>query len=67
MMFSEIVQKEAEEMREEGRAEGMEEKAVETAKNLLANGISSELIAKCTGLSPEQVLELQKELQPVKA
>ena len=63
MMFSEIVQKEAQEMREEGRAEGIEE----TAKNMFANGISSELIAKCTGLPLEQVLALQKELQPVKA
>ena len=63
MMFSEIVQKEAQEMREEAR----KEKALETAKNLLANGISSELIAKCTGLPLEQVLELQKELMAMPA
>ncbi len=71
MMFSEIVQKEAQEMREEGRAEGIEEgqqkKAIETAKNFLINGTDVGLIAKCTGLPLEQVLELQKELQPVKA
>ena len=63
MMFSEIVQKEAQEMREEGR----EEKAVETTKNLLRTQLSVQQIAECTGLPLEQVLELQKELQPVKA
>ena len=67
MMFSEIVQKEAQEMREEGRAEGMEEAYVDTAKNLLRTQLSVQQIAECTGLSLEQVLALQKELQPVKA
>ena len=62
MMFSEIVQKEAEEMREEGRAEGMEEKAVETAKNMFELSLTPAQIAKCTGLPLEQVLELQKEM-----
>ena len=45
---------------EEGKEEGREEKAIETAKNFLKNGISPELIAKCTGLSLEKVLELRK-------
>ena len=62
MMFSEIVQKEAQEMREECRAEGMEEKALETAKNLLNMNLTSEQIASATGLPLEQVLALQKEV-----
>ena len=62
MMFSEIVQKEAQEMREEGRAEGIEEKALETAKNLLNMNLTSEQIASATGLPLEQVLALQKEV-----
>ena len=63
MMFSEIVQKEAQEMREEVR----EEKAVETTKNLLRTQLSVQQIAECTGLPLEQVLELQKELMEVPA
>ena len=39
-----------------------EEKAIETAKNMLDNDISTELVAKCTGLPLEQVLQLQKEV-----
>ena len=67
MMFSEIVQKEAQEMREEGIEEGQMKKAFETAKNMLARNLDSQLVSDCTGLPLEQVLELQKELQPVKA
>ena len=39
-----------------------EEKAIETAKNMLDNDISAELVEKCTGLPLEQVLQLQKEV-----
>ena len=39
-----------------------EEKAIETAKNMLDNDISAELVAKCTNLPLEQVLQLQKEV-----
>ncbi len=58
MMFEEIVQKRREEAIEEGRIEGL----IETAKNMLDNDISAELVAKCTNLPLEQVLQLQKEL-----
>ena len=47
---------------EEGRVEGAQQKAVETAENLLKEGDAPEKIARCTGLPLEQVLELQKEL-----
>lgn len=66
MMFSEIVQKEAQEMREEGRAEGIEEgqqkKAIETAKNMFKLNLTVQQIADCTGLPCAQVEELQKEM-----
>ncbi|MGN0190818.1 MAG: Rpn family recombination-promoting nuclease/putative transposase [Candidatus Cryptobacteroides sp.] len=45
--------------RAEGRAEGANESRIETARNLKANGVGAELIAKCTGLSLEDVLALQ--------
>ena len=38
-----------------------EKRAVETAQKLLEENISPEIIAKCTSLSLEKVLELQKE------
>jgi predicted transposase/invertase (TIGR01784 family) len=43
---------------------GMEQKAVETARNFLNEGIAPEVISRCVGLPLEQVLELQKELAP---
>ena len=41
--------------REEGREEGVKMKAFETAKKMLADGLSIDLIAKYTGLSTETV------------
>ena len=49
-----------------GREEGRNEKAVEDAENFLRENISEEIIAKCTGLPLEKVLEL-KEKVSVKA
>lgn len=37
--------------REEGLAEGMEKKAVETAKNFLSLGVSPEIVSKATGIA----------------
>ena len=45
---------------EEGKEEGANNKAIESAKNLLKENISPEIIAKCIGIPIEQVLELQK-------
>ena len=39
-------------------AEGAYDKAVSTARNLLYEGITSEVVAKCTGLSLEEVKAL---------
>ena len=44
--------------REEGREEGEKMKAFETAKKMLADGLSIDLIAKYTGLSFEAVQAL---------
>jgi len=48
--------------RQEGKQEGAFAKAIETCKNALMNGISSEMVAKITGLPLEKVLEIQKSL-----
>ena len=42
-----------------GRLAGERKKAIETAKNLLKKNISAEIIAKCTGLSLEEVKRLK--------
>ena len=42
---------------------GREEQALESAKNLLNEGIAPEVISRCVGLSLGQVLQLQKEMQ----
>ena len=41
--------------KEEGREEGREEKAIEMARNLKAEGVSVDVIAKCSGLTEEQI------------
>ena len=52
---------------EKGIEKGMEKgaflKAVETCKNALRSGISSDTVALITGLSKEKVLEIQKEMK----
>ena len=57
-----MAQELAKDMAKEAKAEGQTEKAIETAKNMLDNDISAELVEKCTGLPLEQVLQLQKEV-----
>ena len=44
----------------EGQKEGAEQKAIETAKNLLKEGLSVEQIARCTNLTLEKIQELAK-------
>nr|MCR5385510.1 hypothetical protein [Treponema sp.] len=43
-----------------GKKEGAQEKAVESARELLKEGISPEVIARCVKLPLEQVLELKE-------
>ena len=46
---------------EEAREEGAHDKAVETAKKLLANNISVQIIADSTGLSEKDIESLKKQ------
>ena len=52
--------------KEAGLKEGEQNKAVETAKTMLADNLPPEKVAHYSGLSLEQVLELQK-TSPVQA
>ena len=47
--------------REEGRAEGAHDKAVETARKLLAKSIPLETVIECTGLTEKEVSELKQD------
>ena len=51
---------------DDGKADGLEEgakaKEIEIAKNLLKNGISIDLVSESTGLSVEELKELEKEV-----
>lgn len=49
-------------VREDGYLEGRKEKAIEDAENLLKENVAPETIAKCVGLSLQEVLDLQKQL-----
>lgn len=46
---------------EKGRTEGRAEEKISIAKNLLAEGLSVEFIAKTTGLDEAEVEKLSKE------
>ena len=44
--------------KKEGITQGAYEKAIETAKNMLKNNISLEIIVECTGITLQTVEEL---------
>ena len=44
--------------RAEGRAEGLAEGRIEAARNMKAKGLPVDLIAECSGLSPEEITKL---------
>ena len=44
--------------REEGYEDGAHDKAVETARNMIAEGISAATVLKCTGLTQEELAAL---------
>ena len=50
-------------MREEGREEGIQEKAIEAAAAFLKEKISPQVIARCVKLPLEQVIQLQTKLE----
>ncbi|MBR1797032.1 MAG: hypothetical protein IJ757_03335 [Clostridiales bacterium] len=41
-----------------GRKEGEELNKVQIAKNMISNGLSIEMVSKCSGLSIEKVIQL---------
>ena len=47
----------------EGLEQGAEQKAIETAKKLLKEGLPVEQIARCTDLPLKKVQELTKEIE----
>lgn len=46
-----------------GRAEGMEQKSMAIARNMLLAGISEDTVISCTGLSKEEVDKLKEEVE----
>ena len=58
MIESLAIQDSKREGRIEGRKEGIQEKAVEDARNFKENGVDIQLIAKCVGLSVEEIKKL---------
>jgi len=44
---------------EMAKQEGIDEKAIDIAKNMLQESMDIEVIAKCTGLSKEKIIELE--------
>ena len=44
--------------RAEGIAIGIQQTQIETARNMLKDGLSADLITKCTGISAQQISEL---------
>ena len=47
---------------EDGLADGATQKALESAENLLKEGIDQETVARCIGLPLEQVLQIKENL-----
>ncbi|QOD38039.1 Rpn family recombination-promoting nuclease/putative transposase [Candidatus Wolbachia massiliensis] len=47
---------------ERGRAEGRRERDIEVAKNLLKAGVSADIISQTTGLSHDEIIQLQEEI-----
>ena len=50
---------------EDGYTEGERKKAVEAARNLLMEHVNPEIIARCTGLSQEEMQKLTAEIATV--
>ena len=48
---------------QQGHEQGREERSREIATNMLRNGLSIQTICYCTGLSAEEITQLQNEAQ----
>ena len=68
-MYNEEIHKEKlrlaeiDEFRELGHEEGVREKAIETAKKMLQEGLDVSIISRCTDLSIDKVENLKKEIE----
>ncbi|OWV06409.1 MULTISPECIES: hypothetical protein [unclassified Fibrobacter] len=58
MTFKDMLEEERDEGRAEGRVEGANAKAREMAKAMLAEGDSIDKVARCSGLSEEEIKSL---------
>jgi predicted transposase/invertase (TIGR01784 family) len=54
----EIMQTLAQQLREEGRKEGIQEEKLNTARELVKNGVDINIISRATGFSLEQIEKL---------
>ena len=61
-MFAEVYSYENE-LLYTGRQEGRSEEKIQNAQNFLEMGLSSEQVAKGTGLSLEKVIQLKEQMQ----
>ena len=48
--------------REQGIVQGAYETKLETARNMLTEGLTPQMVARCTGLPLETVMELEQEM-----
>ena len=48
---------------QQGISQGSQQKAIETAKNLLLKNISVDIISECTGLPVDEIKELTKKIK----
>lgn len=66
MTWQEEVELQADLAAKKAYQEGFDDAAIETAQKMLEENISAEIVAKCTSLPIEKVLEMQKEASLVK-
>ena len=60
--YDEDIAAQRQEAFDEGISQGIQQKAIETAKNMFAKNIPLKIIAECTGLPLETIENLTKEL-----
>ena len=64
--YDEDIAAQRQEAFDDGISQGIQQKAIETAKNMFSNNISLNIIAECTGLSTETIEQLAKEIEDSK-
>ena len=59
MTFDEYVEDEKEKAKKLGIKKGQMNRSISIAKEMLSNGLSIDMIQKCTGLTKEDILKLK--------